>query len=212
MSDQLLSAACLKAAQAVALAVAHMAAEHAWLDASVAEHQGKMIRVEVLLFGKPLAFSWQVVAGRVFDAKDASLNDVADVTLKLLPSAYAAAAELPFDVSKIMRHVRIEGDVGLAEWVNRLVQELRPDVWSDVALIVGKIPAYYMSQGFESLLLKSKQAAAAFTQRTQHVLFDEAAVLLRHKQLDDFSADAQALRYALERLTQRVALLTEGKK
>ncbi|MGL4768152.1 MAG: ubiquinone biosynthesis accessory factor UbiJ [Formosimonas sp.] len=194
-----------KITQAVALAVRQMAAHEDWVRPSAAAQHNKTIRVCAELLGRPLTLTWQVDETLILRPADAEATP--DVTLTLLPSVYGAAAELPFDMNRIMRHVRISGDAGLAEWVNRLAQQLRPNVWEDLSGLIGDAPTQWLAQGLSHLTRQFKQTARNLTAQAQYVALDETPVFVRHAHLDEFAAEAQELRYALDRLEQRVALL-----
>lgn len=195
-----------KIAQTIAFAVQRMAAHESWVLPSAAAHNGRVIAVSATLLGRPLNLAWRVDAAKVLCAQTES-TDAADVTLTLMPSVYGAAAQLPFDMASIMRHVRISGDAGLAEWVNRLAQQLRPDVWEDLSGLIGDAPTQFIAQGVQHMLNRLKQAGQNLTAQAQYIALDEHPIWVRHAHLDDFSQDAQELRYAVDRLEQRVALL-----
>lgn len=194
-----------KIAQTLAIAVQKMATHETWVQPSAATHAGKVIAVSASVLGRPVNLAWQVDEVQILTATTPS--DAADVTLTLLPSVYGAAAELPFDMARIMRHVRISGDAGLAEWVNRLAQQLRPNVWEDLSSVIGDVPTQFIAQGVAQIFNQFKQASKSLTAQAQYVLLDESPVFLRHAHLDEFASDAQNLRYALDRLEQRVAHL-----
>jgi ubiquinone biosynthesis accessory factor UbiJ len=194
-----------KIAHTLALAVRRMAANEAWVKPSAATHSGRIIAVHASVFGRPLHLAWRVDADAILVR--APQHSDAHVTLTLMPSIYAALAELPFDMNRLMRHVRIEGDAGLAEWVNRLAQQLRPDVWEDLSALIGDTPTHFIAQGAGFILGQLKKTAKSLTQQAQYVVLDESPIWVRHAHLEDFAQDAQNLRYALDRLEQRVAQL-----
>ena len=193
-------------AQAIAWAVRAMAANESWVMPSAAPHVGKSIAVHVPVLGHTLHVRWLVHATDVLQV-DADGLGPATVQLSVTPTVYSSLAQLPFDMQRIMRHVQISGDAQLAEWVNLLVQQLRPDVWEDLSKIVGDVPSFYAQQGAKKILNHFKSALSTLTQQAQHSMLDETPVLVRHVRLDGFAEEAQQLRYGADRLAQRIERL-----
>lgn len=195
-----------KIAQWVAHAVRHMAINEAWVKPSAAAHAKKVIVVHATVLKQPMSLAWRVSEEDILSA--ASIIDTeATLTLTLQPSIYAALAEMPFDLNRVMRHVRIEGDAGLAEWFNRLAQQLRPDVWEDLSGLIGDAPSTYLEQSTTYGLKQLKKTVSGLTAQAQYVLLDEAPIFVRHERLNELIQDTQDARYQLDRLEQRVALL-----
>lgn len=188
--------------QALALAVRKMAANEPWVAMSAAPHAGKTIAVNLTVLGRELKLSWLVDANEILIAQE--LHMPATVELTVAPTVYASLAHLPFDMQRVMRHVQISGDAHLAEWVNRLAQQLRPDVWEDLSKIIGDVPSQYAQLGAQKIFNHFKKTVAAVTQQAQYVMLDETPVFVRHAALEEFAADAQELRYAADRLSQRI--------
>ena len=195
------------AANVVALAVRKIAANEPWVASSATPHVGKTIAVNMPVLGQRLQLTWMVDATQILVAQSFDKSTLATVQLTVAPSVYGGLATLPFDMQSVMRHVQISGDVGLAEWVNRLAQQLRPDVWEDLSKVIGDAPSVYAQQAVSGVFNHFKTALSALTQQAQYVMLDESPVLVRHSHLDAFADDAQQLRYATERLAQRIELL-----
>ena len=195
-----------RVAQAIARAVRAMAANESWVVSSAAPHVGKSIAVHVPVLGHTLHLRWVVHATDVLQVSADQVGS-ATVQLSVAPTVYSSLAQLPFDIQRVMRHVQISGDAQLAEWVNRLVQQLRPDVWEDLSKIVGDVPSFYAQQSAKKIFNHLKSTVGALTQRTQHAMLDETPVLVRHVRLDGFAAEAQQLRYGADRLAQRIERL-----
>ena len=194
-----------KIAQTVALAVRRMAANEAWVKSSAASHAGQTIQVHTTVLGRAMQLAWRVDEASILTAITPTTD--ANVTLTIAPTVYAAVAELPFDMARVMRHVRISGDAGLAEWVNRLAQQLRPDVWEDLSRLIGDVPTQFIAQGVGQFISQFKKATLSLTQQAQYVMLDETPIWVRHAHLDEFAQEAQNMKYALDRLEQRVANL-----
>lgn len=195
-----------RVAQAIARAVRAMAANESWVVSSASPHVGKSIAVHVPVLGHTLHLRWVVHATDVLQVSADQVGS-ATVQLSVAPTVYSSLAQLPFDIQRVMRHVQISGDAQLAEWVNRLVQQLRPDVWEDLSKIVGDVPSFYAQQSVKKIFNHLKSALSTVTQHAQHAMLDDTPVLVRHVRLDGFAAEAQQLRYGADRLAQRIERL-----
>lgn len=211
-------------AQVVALAVRQTAqsadGQNAWVADSAAAYAGKVIDVVVPIFGVAHTLRWQVAAGGVLqamriepepDARTITASP-ANVVLTVQPSVYEMLQQFPPetpDMAVVMEHVHIAGESGLAKWVSRLAEELRPDVWAQLAQLVGATPAGWMQTGFA----RAKNNAQAFAQSVQARLLDgdsdRAPIGVRHAQLDTLAQSIQSTRGAVDALEQRIKHLLQ---
>lgn len=197
----------MKMAQAVAFAVKNMAQDETWVSQSAAPHLGQVIAVSFPLLGHEQKLCWIVDAADILTPIDASTGfEMAQVTLTVQPSVYSNIT-IPVEMPKLMKHVHISGDAQLAEWINTLAQRLRPDVWEKLSRFVGDVPTHYVQQGVNHIQQQAKQATRSLTEQAQYALLDEAPIAIRHATLEAFGKEAQELRYGVERLEQRIALL-----
>lgn len=194
-----------KVAQLIAKSVQHMAINEDWLKPATI-YEGKKITLLATVLNQPLQLSWLVSEKQILKAIPVE-ESTSELSLTLLPSIYNALAEQPFDLNRVMRHVRIEGDVGLAEWFNSLVQQLRPNIWEDISRLIGDIPATYIEQVATYGLKQLKQSTNNLAQQAQYALLDESPILVRHEHLNELIHNTQDVRYQLDRLEQRLALL-----
>ena len=189
----------MQLARAVAFAVKKMAASEAWVSSSAQPNEDKVIAVSFPLLGQTHELCWRVDAHEILEALDADLFfEHANVTLTVQPTLYAN-----------LRHVHISGDAQLAEWVNTLAQRLRPEVWEELAKLIGDVPSHYVERGIKTITQHIKQATSSLTEQAQYVLLDETPVMIRHATLDNFASEALNLRYGVERLEQRIARLQQ---
>jgi ubiquinone biosynthesis protein UbiJ len=199
----------MQLARAVAFAVKKMAASEAWVSSSAQPNQDKVIAVSFPVLGQTHRLCWRVDAHDALEALDAGLFfEHANVTLTVQQTMYASLS-LPVNVPQLMRHVHISGDAQLAEWVNTLAQRLRPEVWEELAKLIGDVPSHYVERGIKTITQHIKQATRSLTEQAQYVLLDETPVMIRHATLDNFASDALSLRYGVERLEQRIARLQQ---
>jgi ubiquinone biosynthesis protein UbiJ len=199
----------MQLARAVAFAVKKMAASEAWVSSSAQPNQDKVIAVSFPLLGQTHQLCWRVDAHEILEALDADLFfEHANVTLTVQPTLYANLT-LPLNIPQLMRHVHISGDAQLAEWVNTLAQRLRPEVWEELAKLIGDVPSHYVERGIKTITQHIKQATSSLTEQAQYILLDETPVMIRHATLDNFASEALNLRYGVERLEQRIARLQQ---
>ena len=209
--------------QAVALAVRQMAQQESWVGESAEPHFNRIVDVVLPIMNVNHTLRWQIVPKEILlaqrvepelDAKTINASP-ANVTLTVMPSVYDELDGLPFDVKidtqVIMRHVHISGPSDLAQWVSRLVENLRPDVWAQLADIIGATPAGWAQQGFA----RAKSDVLSLTEKIKSRCLDggelRPAVAVRHEKLDELSKDVQAVRSGVDALAQRVARLPSQK-
>lgn len=209
--------------QIVALAVKQMAQQEAWVVQSAQPHINRVIDVVVPIMGVNHVLRWQVVAQDVLSAvrvePEADALTItaspAHVILTVLPSVYDVLHEVRFDSSlsasldmaAVMEHVHISGHSALAEWVNRLVKHLRPDVWGQLSSVLGATPTSFVQQGFYAAQAKCVEISQVLRTRCLDGDAEHAPVMVRHALLDDFAAQVQATRSAVDTLAGRVAQL-----
>ena len=194
-------------AQTLAFAVTKMATSEPWVATSATANVDKIVAVSFPVLGQNHRLCWRVDAERILVAIEPDdFFAQAHVTLAIQPSIYSHIS-VPIALPQLMRHVHISGDAQLAEWVNTLAQRLRPDVWEALAKTIGDVPSNYLRQGFNTMAAQLKNAAKSLTEQAQYALLDETPVMIRHATLDTFTAEARDLRYAVERLEQRIARL-----
>ena len=205
--------------QAVALAVRQMAQQESWVGESAEPHFNRIVDVVLPIMGVNHTLRWQIVPKEILlaqrvepelDAKTITTSP-ANVTLTVMPTVYDELSSLPFDtaldVQAVMRHVHISGPSDLAQWVSRLVENLRPDVWAQLADIIGATPAGWAQQGF----VRAKSDIQSLTEKLKTRCLDgdeyHPAVLVRHAKLEEFSKGVQTVRSGVDALAQRVAQL-----
>jgi ubiquinone biosynthesis protein UbiJ len=196
-----------------------MAQQESWVGESAVPHFNRIVDVVLPIMNINHILRWQItpydvlVAQRVepeLDAKTITASP-ANVTLTVMPTVYDELDGLPFDVKldsqAIMRHVHISGASDLAQWVSRLVENLRPDVWEHLAGIIGATPAGFVQQGFE----RAKSDIQALSEKLKARCLDgdenRPAVAVRHAKLDEFSKGVQAVRGGVDALAQRITKL-----
>ena len=221
--DLLASHVGYRLSQAIALAVRQMAQQESWVGESAVPHFNRIVDVVLPIMNVNHTLRWQIVPNDILRAQrvEPELDDrtvttsPANVTLMVMPTVYDALEGLPLDVKldtqAIMRHVHISGPSDLAQWVSRLVENLRPDVWAQLADMIGVTPAGWVQQGFA----RAKSDIQSLTKKLKVRCLegDEShpAVAVRHEQLDALSKNVQVVRSGVDALAQRVTRLLNQK-
>ena len=220
LSDRELFAAHMsyRLAQVVSVAVRPAATQEEGVAETARVHIGRIVDVIVPIMGQKHTLRWQVepvdilVAQRIEPEPDANTITAspANVTLTVMPSVYDDVFDQwPPEISKIMRHVHISGESALADWVSRLVKNLRPDAWAQLARVIGATPASWVQQGAE----RAKRDVQTLAEKAQNRLLDGEdgeAVAIRHETLHHWSDQIHQVRQGVDTLAQRIARLQKA--
>lgn len=204
-------------AQAVAIGVRQAATQESWLAETALPHSGKIVDVIMPILGQKHTLRWQIEpvdilsAQRIEPEPDAETITVspANVTLTVMPSVYDDVFdEWPPQMQTLMQHVHISGESALADWVSRLAKNLRPDVWTQLAAIIGTTPAGCLQQGVE----RAKRDLQKVAEKAQHHFLDDEsgrAVAIRHAALQQFSDQVHRVRQGVDTLGRRIERLQQ---
>ncbi len=191
------------AASAGVTALNRLLGREAWAVQRLSRHAGKTVR---LALGQTF-ISLTIASDGLVQVADASI--VPDVTLTL------PAGELG-QVFNVMRHkdpeqlvdaMHIQGDAGLANVVADLARNLRWDVESDLARVVGDIPAARLVSGARALAQGLKQAGERLAGNVGEFLTEEDPVLTGRYGFSVLQADCSNLLHRLDQLDHRMARL-----
>jgi ubiquinone biosynthesis accessory factor UbiJ len=168
-----------------------------WATAQLAAHAGKQFAVELV----PFSLRFNIAADGLLSGAEIDPLELPSVTLRL------AAAALFADATDRLKHVRIEGEVALAQTLGEVAQKVRPDPEQALSEVVGDVAARRISQIFQTALdalrTQGNRATAATVQRIAH---DDPLILARPP-FAELSAENQALRDQIERLAKRLDAL-----
>jgi ubiquinone biosynthesis protein UbiJ len=189
--DQALSALAARAANP-------MIASEPWALAQLRPHAGQRFVVKLA----PFALSFAIQPDGRLDAgePDAPLAP-ANVRIELTPAALMSTGP------ERLKHVRIEGDAGLAHSLGELASQLRPDFEHALSGVVGDIAARRIAEAMRT----SFEAARSFARQGAELAVDRAAykdpIILAREPFAALSAETRALRDQLERLSKRIELI-----
>lgn len=109
------------------------------------------------------------------------------------------------DRDSLLARTRISGNADFAEALAFLFRHLRWDVESDVAEVVGDIPARRLVQGGRAFLSWQQDAARRLTANLTEYATEETGVLPRSSHLAAFRAQVARLDEELRRLESRLS-------
>jgi ubiquinone biosynthesis protein UbiJ len=143
-------------------------------------------------------------SGLVAEARDAGGFDL---TVRLTP---ALVPRLLLREPGAARSVGIEGDIELARTVEFLFEHLRWDVEDDLARAVGDVPAHRIGTAARAARLWQRDAGERLARNVSEFLTEEQPVLASRADVQEFVADVDEVRDAVERLEKRIARLASA--
>jgi ubiquinone biosynthesis protein UbiJ len=132
---------------------------------------------------------------------NAENNSEPDVTLSLPIDTFGKAI---FSPDKLMSSVKISGSVDLAEGLGFIFRNLRWDIESDLARLIGDIPAHRFSRIGSSLATQAANGIHRVAQNIVEYSRDESQLLVSNSELIQFGSEVDELRDDLARLEQRL--------
>ncbi len=184
------------------------------LDPETREGIGKLEgrRIGVFVRGPQVAFS---IAARHRTLQiepppnagdDGSANDF---ELNATPGSFLAMALDRDGDARPAGRIEIAGDADLAQQVQRLARQYRPDVEAAFAAVFGEIIGTAIARALHDAARWVGQGARHFRDDTVDWLRDEARVTVPHPEMNVFLDDVDSLRERVDRLAARVRHLDE---
>jgi ubiquinone biosynthesis protein UbiJ len=180
-------------------ALNHLLGREAWARDRLIPFAGKCVRFTLPPL-PPLALAI-LDTGLVAEARDAERHDLTvRLTLALVP-------RLALRDPEAVRSVGVEGDTELARAVEFLFEHLRWDVEDDLARAVGDAPAHRLGEAARSARAWQRDAGERLARNVSEFLTEEQPVLAGQADVQEYVAEVDALRDAVERLEKRIARL-----
>lgn len=200
-----------RALRALLAALEHLLEQQSWARHRLAAHAGRTL---LIAFDLPPIPGWPAPEVRATIDPSGLLRiadpmAAADVTLRLKPSVEAAFAFAQDGAQGVQRHLRIDGDVGLAATLGELARHLRWDAEEDLSRIVGDVAAHRIARFVGSATGRLREIGG----RAQSALAQFAAggsQVVVAPQLAALSASAAALDQRLRALEARIERLKTG--
>lgn len=173
----------------------HVIQQQSWAQNRLRPFSGATIAI----LGLPFTLSLQITEQGIFSSTDAS--QVADVTLQLPPDALGRSL---FAFDQMASAVKITGAVDIAEALGFVLRNLHWDIESDIAKLIGDIPAHRLARTGLSLQSQLSTAAERLTQNLIEFTRDESTLLVGNTELSEFCQSVDQLRDDLARIEQRI--------
>ena len=186
--------------QLSASALNHLLSQSGWALQRLARFAGKTARFDIA----PFSFAYTVQAdGTVLKAAaDASPDAVSSIAPSLLPRL-ALKDEAAFS------QIQNTGNAALLAEIFYLSKHLRWDVAEDISHVVGDIAAERLVHLAETAHQQMRDSALSLTQAFAEYWTEERPLVAKSTHINQFIQQVDTLRDDVERLEQRINLLTK---
>lgn len=179
----------------------HLLAGEEWARGRLKPFAGQTVRLEL----PPLLFCFAITPGGYFRSNDA--DTPATVTLSLPGASPLRLLGALGDPAALLASAQITGAAGLADCIGFVFRNLRWDVESDLADLVGDIAAHRLVHAGKQLVDWQQKAAWSLARNVAEYFTEENPAIARHCDVDGFCRDVGALTGSLARLEERIAAL-----
>ena len=177
----------------------HLLGQASWARERLRPFAGRTARFALT----PLEGAFCITPDGLAGAPDPTVEQ-ADVTVTLPATAPLLALQ---GIDVLMRGVRIEGAVDVAEAVGFVLRNLRWDAEDDLSRLVGDIAAHRLVGGAQQLFAWQQQAARNLAENLAEYFTEESPLIARRDEVRAFSAEVDILRDDIARLQKRVERL-----
>lgn len=176
----------------------HLIGSETWAQDRLRKHAG----AQLLVVAGPFRVCLGIDHSGLFHL--ASGSNEPDVRLTLPAEVVVRAL---FERDKLFSSVKLEGSVDVAESLAFVFRNLEWDVESDLAAIIGDIPAYRLVRMGRSLASTLHQGTTRVLENFREYAVDESALLLHGSDVAEFANAVNALRDDVARLEKRLSRL-----
>ncbi|WP_420105282.1 ubiquinone biosynthesis accessory factor UbiJ [Herbaspirillum huttiense] len=181
-----------------AAVINHLLAQEPWARDTLMAHAGKVACIDTGVMQLRLK-----VTGDGY-LQEVPADALANVTIRLKLSDLPLIAA---NRERAVSYVKLEGDADFANAISQLSQKLRWDAEDDLSRVVGDVAATRIVSGARCLFDAARTTQRKLTENLAEYFLEEQPMLIRPRQLQDFSADVVRLRDDLERLSKRIEKL-----
>ncbi len=179
----------------------HLLAGEEWAHRRLSPFSGQTVRLE----RPPLRFYFEITAEGYFRKKDG--DTPATVTLSMPGASPLRLLGTLADPAALLASAQITGAAGLADCIGFVFRNLRWDVESDLANVVGDIAAHRLVHTGRWLVDWQQKAAWNLARNVAEYLTEERPALASHRDVTGFCRDVGTLTGALARLEERFSAL-----
>ncbi|RJF99917.1 ubiquinone biosynthesis accessory factor UbiJ [Noviherbaspirillum saxi] len=179
----------------ISSAINHLLASESWAREKLARHAGKVAMFDAGV----AAIRLKVASDGMVQAAES--HDVANVTIR------AKLSDLPLIVQNrkhAFSYVQIEGDADFANTVSQLSESLRWEAEEDLGRVFGDAAAVRLVSGVQAIAQTAKATQQKFVENLAEYFLEENPLLVRPRQVGEFSGEVTRLRDDVERLAKRI--------
>lgn len=181
-----------------AAVINHLLTQEPWARDTLMAHAGKVACIDTGVMQLRLK-----VTGDGY-LQEVPADALANVTIRLKLSDLPLIAA---NRERAVSYVKLEGDADFANAISQLSQKLRWDAEDDLSRVVGDVAATRIVSGARGFFEAARTTQRKLTENLAEYFLEEQPMLIRPRQLQDFSADVVRLRDDLERLSKRIEKL-----
>lgn len=182
----------------------HLLAGGEWARDRLAPFAGQSVRLEL----PPLHFVFEITPAGYFRKADG--KTLAAVTISLPGASPLRLFAGLTDTSSLLDSAQVKGAAGLADCIGFVFRNLRWDIESDLAAVVGDIAAHRLVRGGRQLLDWQQKAAWNLARNVAEYLTEESPTIARHRDIAGFCRDVGTLASPLVSLEQRISALEKA--
>lgn len=175
----------------------HLLLQNSWAFDQLRPHAGKRLR----LFSLPLQANVRIDTGGRFELAPSDSSVDAEITLT--PDAALRLLLQP----KAPSLVKLQGDSEFAMAVCKVLAHLRWDLEEDLSRLIGDIPAHALARAGHAIRRELLRQVWAMAGMLAEYWLEEQPLIAKQHRVQQFAADVDALRDAVERLEKRLQRL-----
>ncbi len=183
-------------------ALNYLLAQESWASELLRKQKGKTIKIVLPVTD----LSLEVTDSATF-ALSTSINQP-NVTLEI--SAEVFNAYIAGGKEAAIRHIKVSGDVDLAQAISTLAGQLRWEVEEDLSKLVGDAMAHRIVQSFKKTQHFGGQVAQDLGSSVLEYLVHEKPTLVKRDELMRHKEEIRRLRDDVDRIEKRIERLSEG--
>ena len=179
----------------------HLLVGEEWARSRLIPYSGQSIRLE----SPPLHCSLEITAEGYFG--NMTGDAPATVTISMPGSSPLRLLGSLANPSSLLASARITGSAGLADCIGFVFRNLRWDVESDLANVIGDIAAHRLVRTGRQLIEWQQQAGWNLARNVAEYFTEESPAIASDRDVAGFCRDVAAVTAALSRLEERFAAL-----
>ena len=179
----------------------HLLAGEEWARGRLSPFSGQTVRLELL----PLHSYFEITPEGYFRKMDG--DTPATVTISIPGASPMRLLGALADPSSLLASAQITGAAGLADCIGFVLRNLRWDIESDLANVVGDIAAHRVVRAGRQFVDWQQKAAWNLARNVAEYFTEENPAIARHRDVAGFCRDVDSLAGPLACLEKRVAAL-----